>query len=87
VRQHAGIRLVVLIGETTSGGVGLVAAVQPGSGWTASALLTDAAKAVGGGGGGKGDIATAGGKDTSAIPEALERSARAAAAMVASQPS
>jgi alanyl-tRNA synthetase len=82
VRQHPGIRLVVLIGETTSGGVGLVAAVEAGSGWTASTLLGDAAKAVGGGGGGKGEIATAGGKDISGIPAALELSARAAAAMV-----
>ena len=30
VRQQPGIRLVVLIGETNSGGVGLVAAVEPG---------------------------------------------------------
>jgi alanyl-tRNA synthetase len=83
VRQHPGIRLVVLIGETTSGGVGLVAAVAPGSGWTASELLKDAAKAVGGGGGGKGDIATAGGKDVAGIPTALELAARAAAELVA----
>jgi alanyl-tRNA synthetase len=83
VRQHPGIRLVVLVGETTSGGVGLVAAVEPGSGWTASDLLKDAAKAVGGGGGGKGDIATAGGKDVSGIPAALELAAQAAAALVA----
>ena len=34
--------------------------------------LRDAAKAVGGGGGGKGDIATAGGKDPSAIDAALQ---------------
>ncbi|MGE5211462.1 MAG: alanine--tRNA ligase-related protein, partial [Acidobacteriota bacterium] len=86
VRQHPGIRLVVLIGETTSGGVGLVAAVATGSGWTASKLLEDAAKAVGGGGGGKGDIATAGGKDVTGIPAALELAARAAAGLVADAP-
>ncbi len=86
VRQHPGIRLVVLIGETTSGGVGLVAAVATGSGWTASELLKDAAKAVGGGGGGKGDIATAGGKDVTGIPAALELAARAAAGLVADAP-
>ena len=86
VRQHPGIRLVVLIGETTSGGVGLVAAVAAGSGWTASELLEDAAKAVGGGGGGKGDIATAGGKDVTGIPAALELAARAAAGLVADAP-
>jgi alanyl-tRNA synthetase len=79
VRQQPGIRLVVLIGETTSGGVALVAAVEPGSDRPASELIKDAARAVGGGGGGKGDIATAGGKDVSGIPDALEIAARAAA--------
>ena len=83
VRQQPGMRLVVLIGETTSGGVGLVAAVEASSGWTASELLKDAAKAVGGGGGGKGDIATAGGKDVTGIPAALECASRAAASLVA----
>jgi alanyl-tRNA synthetase len=82
VRQQPGIRLVILIGETSSGGVGLVAAIEPGSGEPASALIKDAARAVGGGGGGKGDVATAGGKDPSGIPEALELAARAAAAAV-----
>ena len=84
VRQHPGMRLVVLIGETTSGGVGLVAAVEATSGWNASGLIKDAAKAVGGGGGGKGDIATAGGKDVTGIPAALELAAQAAAGLVAS---
>jgi alanyl-tRNA synthetase len=83
VRQQPGIRLVILVGETTSGGVGLVAAVEPASGVTASALLRDAAKAVGGGGGGKGDIATAGGKDVTGIPAALELAADAAARALA----
>jgi alanyl-tRNA synthetase len=83
VRQQPGIRLVVLIGETNSGGVGLVAAVEPGSGRPASELIAAAAKAVGGGGGGKGDIATAGGKDVSSIPAALELAAQAAALAVA----
>ncbi len=83
VRQQPGIRLVVLIGETPSGGVGLVAAVEPGSGRPASDLIKDAAGAVGGGGGGKGDIATAGGKDVSGIPTALELAARAVAEAVA----
>ena len=82
VRQQPGIRLVVLIGETTTGGVGLVAAVQPGGERPAAELIKDAARAVGGGGGGKGDIATAGGKDVSGIPAALEIAARAAAEAV-----
>jgi alanyl-tRNA synthetase len=78
VRQQPGVATVVLVGETPSGGVSLVAAVQPGSERPASALITDAARAVGGGGGGKGDIATAGGKDPGGIDEAV-RLARAAA--------
>jgi alanyl-tRNA synthetase len=83
VRQQPGIHLVVLIGETTSGGVGLVAAVEPGSGRPASDLIKDAARAVGGGGGGKGDIATAGGKDVSGIPVALQLAAQAVVEAVA----
>ena len=83
VRQQPEIRLVVLIGETTSGGVGLVAAVEPGSGRPASDLIKDAAQAVGGGGGGKGDIATAGGKDVSGIPMALQLAAQAVVEAVA----
>ncbi len=79
VRQQPGVRYVVLIGETTSGGVGLVAAVEPGSVRPASDLIKEAARAVGGGGGGKGDIATAGGKDVSGIPAALELAAQAIA--------
>jgi len=45
--------------------------VTPTSGLSATALIKDAAKAVGGGGGGKGDIATAGGKLPENLPEAL----------------
>jgi alanyl-tRNA synthetase len=71
VRQQPGIDTVVLVGQTPTGGVGLVAAVAPGSDQPAAALIAEAARAVGGGGGGKGDIATAGGKDAAAIPEAL----------------
>ena len=79
VRQQPGLRRVVLVGVTPSGGVSLVAAVQPDEGFPAANLIKDAARAVGGGGGGKGDIATAGGKDPSGIDEAL-RIAREAAA-------
>jgi alanyl-tRNA synthetase len=79
VRDQAGVKAVVLIGEADGGGVSLVAAVAKDSGLDAPTLLKDAAKAVGGGGGGKGDIATAGGRDPSKIDEALAL-ARAAAA-------
>jgi alanyl-tRNA synthetase len=77
VRQQPNVDLVVLIGETSTGGVALVAAVPPNSDKPASTLLKDAAKAVGGGGGGKGDIATAGGKNPDGITEALGLAAAA----------
>ena len=70
---------MVLIGETPSGGVALVAAVPKDAEQPASLLLADAAKAVGGGGGGKGDIATAGGKNPAGIQEALQIAAGAIA--------
>jgi alanyl-tRNA synthetase len=79
VRQQPGVEIVVLIGVSDTGGVSLVAAVTAASGRVAGDLIKDAAKAVGGGGGGKGDIATAGGKNVDGIDEAL-RIARAAAA-------
>jgi alanyl-tRNA synthetase len=72
VREQPGIKAVVLVGEPDAGGVALVAAVAKGSGYDAPALIKDAAKAVGGGGGGKGDIATAGGRDADKIDEALD---------------
>ena len=62
VQQQEGVHTVVLGGVTDTGGVALVAAVTAESGKVAGDLIKDAAKAVGGGGGGKGDIATAGGK-------------------------
>ena len=83
IRQHPTVDFVVLAGETPTGGVGLVAVVPPGSDGPASALLQNAARAVGGGGGGKGDVATAGGKDPSAIPDALRLAAEAVGAFVA----
>ncbi len=78
VRQQADVVKVVLGGLTDSGGVSLVSAVRPESGTLAGDLIRDAAKAVGGGGGGKGDIATAGGKNPDGLDEAL-RIAEAAA--------
>ena len=72
IRQDAQIQLVVLGGVTDTGGVGLVATVSSGVAISAGDLIKDAAKAVGGGGGGKGDIATAGGKNPEALDEALE---------------
>jgi alanyl-tRNA synthetase len=53
--------------------------VKPGLGIPASSLIRDAAQAVGGGAGGKGDVATAGGKDPSGIDEALRIAAKTVA--------
>jgi alanyl-tRNA synthetase len=72
IRQQNGIRAVVLVGETDTGGVSLVAATLPALKTNASDLIKDAARAVGGGGGGKGDIATAGGKNPDGIEEAID---------------
>ena len=77
IRQVSGIRRVVLGGVTPAGGVSLVAAVQPNSG-SAGDLIREAARAVGGGGGGKGDIATAGGKNPSGLDDALRIAAEVA---------
>jgi alanyl-tRNA synthetase len=77
IRQR-GVATVVLGGVSTTGGVSLVAAVDPASGRQAVELLRDAAKAVGGGGGGKGDVATAGGKRPEGLDEALALAEQAA---------
>jgi alanyl-tRNA synthetase len=78
VRQQPGVAVVVLAGVSDTGGVSLVSAVTPGSGKVAGDLIKDAAKAVGGGGGGKGDIATAGGKNPAGLDEALRLALAAA---------
>jgi alanyl-tRNA synthetase len=72
VRQSPTIRAVVLGGVTDTGGVALVAAVGNGVAVPAGDLIKEAAKAVGGGGGGKGDIAVAGGKNPEALDDALK---------------
>ncbi len=80
VRDQPGVDAVVLIGTSSTGGVSLVGAVRPGTGRVAGDLIKLAAKAVGGGGGGKGDIATAGGKNADAIDDALRIAREAAGA-------
>ena len=64
--------VVVLGGVTDTGGVALVAATTPHVASGAGELIKDAAKLVGGGGGGKGDVATAGGKKPEMLDEALD---------------
>jgi alanyl-tRNA synthetase len=78
VRQQPGVRAAVLVGVSDAGGVALASAVAPDAGLEAGALIKDAARAVGGGGGGKGPVATAGGKDVSAIDGALAIARQAA---------
>ena len=84
IRQDAQVKLVVLGGVTDTGGVALVATVSSGVSLSAGDLIKDAAKAVGGGGGGKGDIATAGGKNPAALDEALEIARRVATEAIGS---
>ena len=71
IRANKEIKGVVLGGVTPSGGVALVAATGAGVTTPAGELISQAAKLVGGGGGGKGDVATAGRKNASALDEAL----------------
>ena len=71
VRQRDSVQVVVIGGVTDTGGVSIVAAVQSALKINASDIIKDAAKAVGGGGGGKGDVATAGGKNPAGLDEAL----------------
>jgi len=84
IRQDTQVKLVVLGGVTDAGGVALVATVSSGVSLSAGDLIKDAAKAVGGGGGGRGDIATAGGKNPEALDEALEIARRVATEAIGS---
>ena len=70
VRQ-SGARVAVLGGVSPGGGVSLVCAIAKDVDSQASDVLRDAAKSVGGGGGGKGDVATAGGKNADGLDAAL----------------
>lgn len=72
IRQQKGIRAVVLAGINDTGGVSIVGATLPGLSLQAGDLIKDAARVVGGGGGGKGDVATAGGKNLEGIDQCLE---------------
>jgi alanyl-tRNA synthetase len=66
---------VILLGSASEGKVNLVAAVTPDlvkRGFSAGAIVKEAASICGGGGGGRPDMAQAGGKDASKLPEALK---------------
>lgn len=84
IRQHSHIRAVVLAGVNDTGGVSIVAATASTLGVNAGDLIKDAARAVGGGGGGKGDIATAGGKNPAGIDECLNIAREKARAILGS---
>jgi len=86
VRQQANVKVVVLGGVTDAGGVSLVAASVPGVLDNTSDLIKEAAKCVGGGGGGKGDIATAGGKNPEGLGEALRMATEKARAVLGLAP-
>jgi alanyl-tRNA synthetase len=65
---------VVVLGSEVQGKAAMVALLTPdlaGRGLAARDVLAAAAKAVGGGAGGKGDLASAGGRDPSRLDEAL----------------
>ena len=72
VRDQPGVKAVVLGSVPEEGGVALVASVAKGSGYNASNLLAEAARAVGGGGGKQADTAVAGGRDPSQLDRALD---------------
>ena len=78
VRDHDGVRAVVLGTAPAEGGVAMVAAVAADSALDAGALLADAAKTIGGGGRPNPDLTVVGGKSPEHLAEALEQ-ARAAA--------
>ena len=82
VRREAGVRAVVIGSVTDTGGVSLVGALSAGVAGSAGDLIKDAARAVGGGGGGKGDVATAGGKNPDGLDEALRIAATAARSLL-----
>jgi alanyl-tRNA synthetase len=71
VRREPGVDSVGLAGTTADGRVAIVVATTKSSGVDARPVASAAAAAVGGGGGGSPELATAGGRDSGAIDEAL----------------
>ncbi len=72
--RHQGRPGMVVLGSASDGKAGLVAMVTSDlaeRGLAAREVLLPAAKLVGGGAGGKGDLATAGGRDPSRLADAL----------------
>ncbi len=71
LRDHVGIRAVVLGGAPQSGGAALVAAVSSESGLHAGRLIADGSKCIKGGGGKAPELAMAGGREPAGLDEAL----------------
>jgi alanyl-tRNA synthetase len=86
LRDHPGIKAVVLAGTPDGERVAFVSAVTPDSGLVAHELIAEAARTTGGGGGRQADLATAGGKLVSRIDEALAQ-VRAALRLPGEEPS
>ena len=78
VRDHEGVRVVVLGVAPSDGGVVMVAAVSAESGLDAGTILAEAAKTIGGGGRPNSEVTVVGGRSPEHLSEALEQ-ARAAA--------
>ena len=72
VRDNPAIRAVVLGSAPPGGGAAIVSAVTADSGLHASELIAEAARLVKGGTGKNAELAVAGGKDPSALDEALD---------------
>jgi len=73
VRDLLGVDAVGLVGVTGPERVGVVVAARKESGIDARAAAVQAAEAVGGGGGGTPELATAGGRNTAGIEQALRK--------------
>jgi alanyl-tRNA synthetase len=75
VKQALGEGAAVVLGAAVDGKALLLANLAPGAlaaGLSAGTIIREVAPIVGGGGGGKDQMARAGGKDPSRLPEALE---------------
>ncbi|MFO0959195.1 MAG: alanine--tRNA ligase [Isosphaeraceae bacterium] len=87
LRKKLGAKLAVLLGSDVEGKVSLVATLTSDlvdRGLHAGQWLKEVAPIVGGGGGGKPDLAQAGGKDPSKLPEAMAKAVEVMGARSAS---
>jgi alanyl-tRNA synthetase len=78
-----GVVVLAIVNESKAQLVAAIGAELTGRGLRARDVLAGAAEAIGGGAGGTGGVASAGGRRTSELPEALGRAEAAAAALLA----